>query len=71
MIMSNTKTNNMITYKRGKVEIKGNNRWARWLMFIDMIGSKIYWITGAAATAVIEGKFEGITRIFKWLSSVP
>lgn len=71
--MRNTKTNNMITYKRGKVEIKGNNRSARWLMFIDMIGSKIYWIIGgtAAATAAIEGKFEGITRFLKWVSGIP
>lgn len=71
MIMSTTKTNNMITYKRGKVEIKGNNRSAWWLMFIDMIGSNIKWIIGAAATVVVEGRFEVIASFFKWVSGVP
>jgi hypothetical protein len=70
-MMTNIKTNKMITYKRGKVEIKGNSKSARWLMFIDMIGSKVYWIAGIAATAIIEEKSDWIARLLQWLSGVP
>jgi hypothetical protein len=31
-------------YKRGKVEISGDSRTARYLMLIDMISTKLFWV---------------------------
>jgi hypothetical protein len=64
------KKSRLITYKRdkNKVEISGDLADVKWLVWFDLLSSRLFWIVAAVALSFIALKVSFMAMIWQWIT---
>jgi hypothetical protein len=66
-IMPTNKQQNLTIYKRGRVQITGHDRFAKLMMLIDLISSKLFRAALFIVPLYAESKMSLLEKFLQWI----